>query len=238
MKLLFNSSEKIGDIVARFPKASDVFKQYHIDFCCGGDRPLSAAISEQNINENEILENLTALYNETSALDTSETDWTKASYSQLIDHVVNTHHAFLNVQMPKLSDLTAKILRVHGDHHPELKKVHRLFSNLKLELDQHMIKEEEVLFPLIKQYEKDQSEETLEKAVKAIKESEDEHDVAGDIIKELRKVTDNFTTPADGCGSYKLTYSGIEELESDLFQHIHLENNILFKRVENQLHHH
>jgi regulator of cell morphogenesis and NO signaling len=238
MNLEFKSSEKIGDIVARFPKASDIFKQYHIDFCCGGDRPLSAAINEQNLNEQEVLEKLTALYNETSSLNTGDTDWTKAAYSQIIDHVVNTHHAYLNVQLPKLSDLTTKILRVHGDHHPELKKVHRLFHNLKLELEQHLIKEEEVLFPLIKEYEKNQSEEILEKAVKVLKETEDEHDAAGDIIKELRKITNNFTAPEDGCTSYNLTYIGLEELESDLFQHIHLENNILFKRVENQGHHH
>lgn len=159
-----------------------------------------------------------------------EFDFRRMKSGDLIDYIVNTHHIFLKNTLPEVSELSAKILRVHGPNHNELFKVHRLFSNLKTELDQHLIKEEEILFPLIKEYDVNQSSELLEKINTVMKETEDEHEGAGDILKALRKITEDYKVPDDGCTTFRLTYSKIQEIESDLFQHIHLENNILFKR--------
>ncbi len=100
-----------------------------------------------------------------------------------------------------------------------------------MELEEHLIKEEEIVFPLIKEYETNPSDKVLEKTLKAIEELESEHDAAGDIIKELRKITDDFTAPSDGCETYDLTYKLLEDVESDLFQHIHLENNVMFPKL-------
>lgn len=230
MKGLFKSTEKIGDIAARFPKAMEIFKEYHIDFCCGGDAPLIHEIEEHNLNEEEVLSRLEEAYENYKATESEVKDWTKAAYGDLIEHVVNTHHAYLAQNLPKLSELTTKILRVHGDHHAELAKVHRLFHSLKMELEQHLIKEEERVFPLIKEFEKNPSLELLNKTVGIINELEDEHEGAGDILKELRKITSNYAVPHDGCRTYELTYLLLEELEGDLFMHIHLENNIMFPR--------
>lgn len=228
----FSSVEKIGDIVARFPKASDVFKRYNIDFCCGGNRTLIEAINEQRLSEEKILGELNSLYEEYINQEDRDVDWTKASWSELIDHVVNTHHAYLNSELPKLSQLVTKILRAHGVNHGEvLTRVHKLFHSLKADLEQHLIKEEEILFPMIKKYEESGEIELKEKIIKFMDETEDEHDGAGNIIKELRRITDGFTVPADGCTTFRLTYDKLKELESDLFQHIHLENNILFPSV-------
>ena len=227
----FHSSQKIGEIVTKFPKAADIFKEYRIDFCCGGDRTLLTAIKEQNLNEAEVLGKVNTLYEEIKNVKTEDIDWEKASMSELIDHIVNTHHAYLGVELPRVSELTTKILRVHGEGHPELSKVHKLFHSLKMELDQHLIKEETIEFPLIKEYENNKTEEALDKAIKVVKELEDEHEGAGDILKELRKITNDYAVPEDGCNTYTLTYAKLQELEADLFQHIHLENNILFPRL-------
>lgn len=231
MEYVFSSNDKIGDIVARMPKASEVFKVFKIDFCCGGHRPLMEAINEGGLNEEEVLSKLQEAYEEVKDLKSENEDWTKASFMNLIDHVVNTHHAYLNEVLPKLSQLTKTIYRVHGPSHGELSNVYKLFHTLKMELEEHLIKEEEIVFPLIKEYETNLSDEVLEKALKAIEELEGEHDAAGDLIKELRKITDDYTAPSDGCETYDLTYKLLENVESDLFQHIHLENNVMFPRL-------
>jgi regulator of cell morphogenesis and NO signaling len=229
------SSEKIGDIVARFPKAGDIFTEYSIDFCCGGNRPLIEAIKEQNLDEKEVLGTLRKIYQKTLGQDQKDTDWRQASTSKLIDHILNTHHVYMRRELPQLSDLSTTILRVHGASHGELSQVHRLFHNLKLEIDQHLIKEEEIVFPLLKDYAENPSSSKLTKIVDLNGELRKEHDGAGDFVKELRKVTDHYSVPSDGCPTYIMTYSKLEDMESNLFQHIHLENNILFPRLEGPL---
>lgn len=228
----FTATQRIGDTVARFPAAADVFKMYRIDFCCGGDRPLREALQEQQLNEPEVINHLNERFEAFKNQEKVEVDWTKESPSKLIDHVVNTHHAYLQTELPSISELSAKILRVHGAHHPELATVHRLFHNLKMELEQHLIKEEEIEFPLIKEWEKNLSEEKLNNILKIVTELEDEHVGAGDILKELRRITQDYTVPEDGCNTFRLTYQKLEALENDTFQHIHLENNILFQTLK------
>ena len=225
---VFNASQSIGDIVSIMPKASEIFKEYNIDFCCGGSRPLIEAIREQRLSEPEVLGKLDKAYEETREF-AYKGDFRKMSPGELIDYIVNTHHVFLKRNLPELSELAAKILRVHGTNHSELFKVHRLFHNLKTELEQHLIKEEEVLFPMIKEYDGHPSMELLDRINKVMKETEDEHETAGGVLKELGKVTGEYKVPEDGCRSFSLTYEKLRELEADLFQHIHLENNILFK---------
>ena len=227
----FNSSQPVGEIVSIMPQASEIFKKYKIDFCCGGNRPLSDVLSELNLNEDELLKEIHDKLNEISSEKEVFIDFRKLTSGELIDHIENIHHAYTKKVLPELGELTTKILRVHGMNHEVLFKVHKLFSLLKADLEQHLLKEEEMLFPLIKEYDKNPSKQLLEKIGEIIKETEDEHDSAGDVLKELRKITDDFEVPKDGCNTYLLTFKLLEELESDLFQHIHLENNILFKRL-------
>jgi regulator of cell morphogenesis and NO signaling len=226
----FNTAQSIGEIVSIMPKASEVFKEYNIDFCCGGSRPLAEAIKEQKLSEEEVLKKLDTAYEETKKC-TSQVDFRKMSPTELIDYIVNTHHIFVKRILPELSELTTKILRVHGPNHEDLFKVHKLFHNLKTELEQHLIKEEEILFPMIKDYDKKPSSDLLDRIIKVMKETEDEHETAGGVIKELRKITSEYKLPEDACGTFSLTYERLKELEADLFQHIHLENNILFKQL-------
>lgn len=228
----FNSNQKIGEIVTKFPNAADIFKEYKIDFCCGGDRPLIKAINEQGVNEAELLEKINASYEKLqSNLYTNNRNWVEAPFDDLVDHIVNVHHGYLYENLPKISELTTKILRVHGENHPELSKVHKLFHIVKMELDAHLIEEETIQYPAIKEYLRSNSEVDLDKAINIINQLQDEHTGAGDILKELRRVTNDYKAPADGCNTYKLTYAKLEEMESNIFQHIHLENNILFPRL-------
>jgi regulator of cell morphogenesis and NO signaling len=226
----FKTSQSIGEIVSIMPKASDIFKKYGIDFCCGGHHSLAEAIKEQNLDEGKLLGELDAAYEQTMEL-SERSDYRTMPLADLIDHIVATHHSYLKRMLPELSDLTTTILKVHGKNHPDLFRVHKLFHNLKMELDQHLIKEEEILFPMIKEYEADPSETLLKKISYVVRETEDEHEGAGDILKELRSVTEDYILPVDGCVTYGKTLKGLQELEGDLFQHIHLENNILFVRL-------
>jgi regulator of cell morphogenesis and NO signaling len=229
----FNTNQKIGEIVTQFPNAAEVFKAYRIDFCCGGDRLLIDALREHNLDEHEVLSKINNLYEQLKdrLKNVKTTDWTEVPLDVLADHIVNTHHAYLYVNLPKIGELTAKILRVHGPNHPELAKVHRLFGSLRSDLESHLIKEETIQYPAIKAYLRSKDQNDLQKAASVINELDEEHVGAGNILKELRKVTDNYRIPEDACPTFKLTYEKLQELESDIFQHIHLENNILFPRL-------
>lgn len=234
MEAAFHITDNVGDIVTRLPKADEVFKQYRIDFCCGGNRPLKEVIAEKGLDEAEILQKLNDMYEAARARNNEETNWEKAAYSELIDHVVNRHHAYLYSELPQLSTYVSKVYRVHGSNHPELNDVFKLFHALKMEVEQHIIKEEEEIFPLIKEYELDPDAAKLKHVNQLIDTLEQEHEESGNLLKELRKVTDDYKLPPGACNTYTLTYQKLEALEEDLFRHIHLENNILFPRLANE----
>ena len=231
MEHTFTETSIVGEIVTQFPKASDLFKSYRIDFCCGGNKPLIDAIHERNLSATEVITELNTLYHNTKRLNESEIDWKNASYRELIDYVIHKHHRYLNEELPQLSPYVTKVLRAHGANQPHLAKIHKLFHELKMELEQHLIKEETEDFPLILEFEKNPTDENYAKLRKVVDELENEHNHAGNIIKELRKVTHDFTPPEGACGTYRLVYNRLEALESDLFEHIHVENNILFPRA-------
>lgn len=234
MEAKFDQTFKTGDIVTEFPKASQIFKKYRIDFCCGGDRLIGDVLDKKGLDEEKVLNELNSLYEETKMLNETHKDWQTIPYAEFIDYVVNKHHAYLYNVLPELDMFSTKIYRVHGAHHPELDDVHQLVAKLKAELEHHLIQEEEAVFPKIKDFEQQPTEEKLNALLKVISILEAEHDQAGNIIKQLRDITSDFTTPADGCNTYRLTYMKLEELENDLFEHIHLENNIMFKRLEQE----
>ncbi len=235
---MFNLDDTVGNIVTEFPGAAEILKENKIDFCCGGDRELKLAVkedlSDDDTKAEDILKIINENYSEINDYYQEIEDPKNLSQSQLIEYIVDKHHGFLRQNLPQLSELTKKILRAHRENHGQvLQKVHRLFNTLKMELEEHLIKEEEEIFPLIKEYSQAESESQIEdnKILNKILELESEHDTAGDIIKELRKITNDYKLPEDACNTFKLSYSLLEDLEADLFQHIHLENNILFARL-------
>jgi regulator of cell morphogenesis and NO signaling len=230
MEAAFNGSERVGDIVAGFPGAGNLMKEYRIDFCCGGNRTLSEALEQRQIDKQAFLERLNQLYRQAQERMTRDTDWREKKSSELIDHIVQTHHAYLREELPLLGEFVAKIYRVHGGAHPELAALHDRFHRMKAELERHLADEEETVFPLIRRAEQTGAQAGGSEAAKAIGEMEDDHSAVGELLKEMREITRDYRLPEDACRTYTLAFRKLEALESDLFEHIHLENNVLFPR--------
>lgn len=234
MSATFTLDDRLGDIVVKFPQAGEIFKKNHIDFCCGGDQKLADAVAEHHVNGSALLEEIAEGYQQAIQQGVEIVDWSAVPMEQLIHHIVNTHHAYLRQVFGPLSELTTKILRVHGANHGDvLKQVHRLFSQLRMDMEEHMITEEETVFPQIIDYEVSPTPEKLEMVIRAVTDLDSEHEQTGDVVKELRTVTDNYLLPADACGTYGYVFEKLQEVEADIFQHIHLENNVLFERLLN-----
>ncbi|WP_096190120.1 iron-sulfur cluster repair di-iron protein [Evansella halocellulosilytica] len=217
----FTLESKTGDIVTQFPRASSIFKDYKIDFCCGGNRPLGEALDETELDKEAVLKEINDLY--TSTNQDNQIDWANKSSQELVNHIVQVHHEYLRQVLPELSAYVTKVHRVHGENHPELKTVFTIFHQLKNELETHLLEEEKTLFPMI-------LESNVEEVANAINQFEHEHEQSGMLLKTLREATEDYKIPEGACNTYRLTYLKLDELESDLFQHIHLENNILFPR--------
>jgi regulator of cell morphogenesis and NO signaling len=160
-------------------------------------------------------------------------DFQKLSLTQLITHIVDTHHVFTKSEMSRLRALVTKVIGAHGANHPELLTVGELFQRLCADLEPHMFKEEQVLFPYIIRMEKAETVllapfGTVKNPIRMMMM---EHDTAGDILRKLRAVTSDYRVPSDGCISYQTLYQALQGLEKDLHQHIHLENNVLFPKA-------
>ncbi|WP_410514638.1 iron-sulfur cluster repair di-iron protein [Paenibacillus sp. BR2-3] len=227
----FNSEAMVRDIVLQFPKSADYFKANKIDFCCGGAKPLGEAVQERGLNKEAVISDLYKLLEEYPVLE-EDTVWNHAPSAELIDHIVNKHHRYLREELPLIGQNVTKVFRVHGEDSPHLAELYTLFNTLKGELLEHTAKEEVSEFPKILSYVENPSESSLTELREALHELEGEHDAAGDILKEIRRVTNDFTPPGHACTTYRLTYARLEELEGMTFEHVHLENNILFPRYQ------
>lgn len=225
----FSHTSLVRDIVNEVPKTSDVFKKYRIDFCCGGNTPIQAAAAEQNVNLEELMNDLADVCEKSDQNDNMDV-WTNSTSEEIIQHVIEQYHRPLEEELTQLSPYVTKVSKVHGDNHPELLQVFKLFYELKKELLEHTAKEEATSFPHILTLENNPEIENKAEIIEAIRELEKEHDHAGSILKELREITGDFTPPLDACGTYRLVYKRLEMLEAQTFMHVHLENNILFPR--------
>jgi regulator of cell morphogenesis and NO signaling len=218
----------IGEIVAHDYRAASVFKAAGIDFCCGGKKNLEEACSEKGIAPVEVLANLKKLE---FTPDTTTHNFIEWEPGFLCDYIVNTHHKYVLKAMPELVHYTKKISSVHGDRHPELNEVARLFSDINRELLQHLKNEEEILFPTLKRVLNSGSAEFKRIMVTEIARLSDEHEFAGGGMDQIKVLTNNYELPADGCNTYQVTLKLLEQFEDDLHTHVHLENNILFPKA-------
>lgn len=227
----FTSEAMVRDIVLQFPKAADYFKAKRIDFCCGGAKPLAEAAAEKGLDPEAMIQELNKLQEEHPVLE-EDTAWNEASSEELVNYIVNKHHRFLREELPLISQNVTKVFRVHGEDSPHLGEMHRLFNLLREDLLQHTVKEEDSEFPKMLAYTQNPTEEGLSELRGLLHNLEAEHDGAGEILRELRRVTSDYTPPAHACTTYRLTYARLEELEGMTFEHVHLENNILFLRYQ------
>ena len=218
----------ISDIVTKDYQTSIVFKSYGIDFCCNGNRSIVDACNESEINLEPLINDLqSSLLKET--LD--NIDYNTYSITSLISHIVEKHHSYLKRTAPTLTEFLAKVSKVHGPTEPHLIQMFEIYSTIIDDLMPHLIEEENDFFPLLIQYEKNKTA-NLEKLVsEKIDELLLDHLKLGKNIFKLRDLSDNYSLPDHACNTYKATFKLLIEMESDLFKHIHLENNILIKKV-------
>lgn len=227
-----NKEQKLGEIVAEFPGAARIFNEKGIDYCCHGDITLENALVDKNIEVVNFIDRMNKEYDEFLNSKEEYIDWRKEDPNKLIDNIVDVHHAFTFRELLEIDQLLLKILKVHYHHSgEELKTVHRLFGALKVELEEHLTKEEEELFPMIREYTKNPSKELRDSIMKFIGVIENEHTGAGHILQDLYRETNGYKTPEWACTTFRLVYKKLDALEKDLFVHIHKENSILFKEI-------
>lgn len=221
----------VGQLVAEQPARSRVFEQFGIDYCCGGRKILSAACAEKNLDTKAILRQLEA---SDVAAPVAQIDWTQASLTELCDHIERTHHDYLREALPRLTALTTKVAEAHGAHNGRLLVLRDLFTQFRAELELHMVKEEGILFPLCRAMENETTRPTFHcgSVQNPIRVMIAEHDDAGEALATMRALTDDFIPPTNACNTYRAMLQALEELEGDMHQHVHKENNILFPKAE------
>lgn len=224
----------VADVARQQPATIRVFERLGIDFCCGGKRALEDACRDQGLSVDELRRELQGAIAGAAPVERS---WDDASLGEITEHILRRYHDTLRQELPRLTQMMNKVLAVHGDRHPELHVIADAFFAMRDELGPHMAKEEAVLFPYVLRLEKMlQSREALPGSPfgtveNPIRVMEAEHEQVGQALTLLRKLSGGYNPPADACNTFRGLYYGLAELERDLHEHIHLENNVHFPRA-------
>lgn len=230
-----DEGQTVGEIAAADVRKAEVFKKYGIDFCCGGKKTLKQACQDLRLDLDKIEEEVKAA--QTTVESKPFFDFNRWDADFLADYIYNEHHLYYYRQNPVLCGLLEKVVNHHGQNHPELLQVANLYNILQTELNAHFIKEEKVLFPYIKNLaaanrnNTDAVPTSFDTITGPLQIMEADHEAAGELLEELRNTTNNYSAPADACNSFTMLYMKLKELDEDLHQHIHLENNILSKKA-------
>jgi len=224
----------VGEIVAERPAASRLFDRLGLDYCCGGDRPLDTVCAEEGLDAPTVLRMLEAEVDPDEVDADPTTDWTTAPIEELIDHIEQTHHAYLREELPRLEELLDKVTRVHADEAPWLESLQEVFLELKPHMLRHIEKEETIVFPFIRQrlgQEIDDDADPIALGPQPMKMMEMEHDDTGEALECIRDLTDDYAIPDWACDTMRDTVERLRKLEQDTHRHVHKENNILFSRA-------
>jgi len=226
----------VREVALENPAATRIFEKVGIDYCCGGGKSMAEACKTANLTLDDVLNAL----NEAQRADEVahvQHDWGTKPLSEVVDHILSTHHKYTREEIARLNPLLDKVCKVHGERHPELFHIRALFRGLAQELTVHLMKEEMVLFPFVRRMEEAVLQDepilpapfgTVQNPVRMM---EREHDSAGEALRGLRAASHGYQPPEDACISYRTLYQALAAFEADLHQHIHLENNILFPRA-------
>jgi regulator of cell morphogenesis and NO signaling len=231
-----NATTKVRDLALALPQSTRVFEKLKIDYCCGGSQPLAQACATAGLDIESVMKMLEQA-GQTAGQKNGAIDLQNATLSELIAYILDKHHVYTKDEMTRLEPLMDKVVGAHGANHSELLAIRDLLRQLFLDLRPHMFKEEQILFPYILELERAQTANrpapfapfgTVNNPIRMMMM---EHDTAGDLLREMRKLSSDYKVPADACISYKTLYEALEEFEQDLHQHIHLENNLLFPKA-------
>lgn len=218
-----DTAATLGDLVTEDPRRSRVLESHGLDYCCDGAQTLAAASTKAGLDMTTIAAALD-LGDDTPAAHATKS----GNNAELAHDIVDTHHSYMWEEMPRLAALVKKVHEVHGERHPELEAVHEAFDKAVAALEPHMTSEERQVFPTISKLEKGQQPRGAETLDATLDQLVAEHVFVGDLFKEIGRLTGGYRAPADGCNSYTMMLEGLAEMELDLHEHIHKENNILF----------
>jgi regulator of cell morphogenesis and NO signaling len=230
------TEKTVRDLALENPASTRVFEKFGIDYCCGGKKSLEEACRSAHLNIDQVLASLEQASQPAVSMQV-EQSWESAPLAALIAHIQQTHHKYTREEIARLGPLFKKVCSVHGSNHPELLKVYEAFQGLAQELSTHMMKEDMILFPYIVRMEAVVAgKEAISPAPfgsvqNPISMMEHEHDSAGNALRVMKQASNGYSAPIDSCISYQTLYRALAEFETDLHQHIHLENNILFPRA-------
>lgn len=225
------SQRTLKEIVTEDFRTAAVFEQHALDFCCRGGNTVEAACREKGIDPAQVLKELLTL-GTAGDRDAERTDHWQPDI--LAEHIVQRHHSYVRRMIPVLYAHTQKVASVHGTNHPETIRIAEAFAAVAQELQHHMMKEEQLLFPYITlMFQASLKGATIQRAPfgtvqNPIRMMEEEHRNAGDEMALIRALSNTYTPPEDACTTYRITFQELKEFEADLHRHIHLENNVLF----------
>lgn len=228
-------TKTVREIALAMPITTRVFEEYKIDYCCHGHTNFDEACISAGASPDAVIEKIDGVI---SKLGNRELDWlSTAALTEVIDYIVDKHHIYTREELLQLTALANKVATRHGDHLPSLLGLKDTFQELCDELGPHMMKEEQVLFPYIEEMES-RRDKNIPPAYPPFATVQNpvgmmtiEHEQAGELLVRMRALTDNYTLPEWACPSFTALYHRMAELEADLHQHIHLENNLLFPKA-------
>ncbi len=223
-----NLQETVGNLVTERPSRARIFEKLGIDYCCGGKKPLEAACADKGLDPREVAARLAA--SDDAHRDDPVEDWNGKALSVLARHITDTHHAYLREALPRIAGLLDKVAAAHGARHPEMLEVRSVFTGFASAIEQHLAKEETVLFPMLAQIDGGAGRGDLHCGTigNPIRVMMLEHDDAGEELARMRELAGDYVPPSDACNTFRVLLHEMEELEADTHRHIHLENNVLF----------
>jgi len=227
---MFTVDSTLRTIALAQPATIRVFERLHLDYCCGGHRPLAQACAEKGIGTEDVLAALT----QATATPAADRDFSQATATELIQHIKSTHHAYVRSELLRLLPMAAKVAAKHGPVHPEYSQIERQLKILDEELINHLTKEELILFPYIEaldlycNHKASAPHACFDSVASPIQMMVNEHEAAGALLDVMRTATGNFTPPEGACPTTAGLLDGLDGCERDLHRHAHLENNLLF----------
>lgn len=213
----------IGQVACDIPGATRLFHEHKLDFCCGGGHSLREAAIKRGVDAGMLVRELERLRAQTSHTH----DWRNASPAQLIEHILRNFHDRHREQVPELLRLARRVEAVHGDKPTCPVGLADHLAFVEQDLESHMMKEEQILFPMLLRGMYAQS-------LPPIARMRHEHDQHGDSLARLEALTNDMTPPEGACNTWRALYAGLAQLREDLMAHIHLENNVLFPMIEQE----
>lgn len=209
--------QTLGTLASAVPGATRVFHEFQLDFCCGGSTTLAEAVQQQGLDLDKIVTALAQL----TADPAVGVDWRQTPPEELVAHIVARFHERHRVQLPELIRLARRVEHVHAGRPGCPSGLAEVLEGLQQELESHMMKEEQVLFPML-------ANGLNGPAQAPISVMRFEHDQHGNALNDIQRLTNNITTPLNACNTWRALYGGLNAFKEDLMQHIHLENNVLF----------